>query len=136
MNRLILILLFLFIPLTPYLSHASKEITLSKEHKAKLERLAQRIADDISLRGIKTVEIENFTDLKGRSRALEKAITLRFKKALIRASKGRFSVVDNKGEILIKGTVLTYKEKNRFDLKIELTSNGTVLSTYSSIFKE
>jgi len=136
MNRLISILLFLFISLTPYLSLASKEITLSKEHKAKLERLAQRMADDISQRGIKTVEIRDFTDLKGRSRRLEKAITLRFKKALIRASKGRFSVVANKGEILIKGTVLPYKEKERFDLKIELISNGTVLSTYSSIFKE
>jgi hypothetical protein len=44
--------------------------------------------------------------------------------------------VDNKGEILIKGTVLPYKEKERFDLKIDLTSDGTVLSSYSSIFKE
>jgi hypothetical protein len=133
--NILCILLFLLISF-PSPLYASKDITLSKAHKTKIERLAQRIADDISLRGIKTVEIGNFTDLKGRSRALEKAITLRFKKALIRASKGRFSIVDNKGEILIKGTVLPYKEKERFDLKIDLTSDGTVLSSYSSIFKE
>jgi hypothetical protein len=133
--NILCILLFLLIPF-PSPLYASKDITLSKAHKIRIERLAQRIADDISLRGIKTVEIGNFTDLKGRSQAFEKAITLRFKKALIRASKGRFSIVDNKGEILIKGTVLPYKEKERFDLKIDLTSDGTVLSSYSSIFKE
>ena len=131
---MLFILLIFFIPFT--LSHASKEITLSKGHKAKLEKIAQMIADDISRRGIKTVEIKDFTDLKGRSLAHEKAITLSFKKSLIRVSKGRFTIVDSNGQVLIKGIVIPYREKERFNLKIELISNGTVLSSYSSIFKK
>ena len=62
---MLFILLIFFIPFT--LSYASKEITLSKEHKAKLEKIAQIIADDVSRRGIKTEEKKEFTKLKGKS---------------------------------------------------------------------
>lgn len=118
------------------LSHASQRFNLSKEHIKKIERLANNISEDIASRGIKSIILKDFVDLKGRTRSLERTLTRRFRENLIKAAKGRFRIVKTRSEFVIKGTTLPYKEKERFDLRIEILSGTEVISSYSAIFKE
>lgn len=120
----------------------SIERRLTKAHEQKIERIATILTEELVNRRIKTVILLNFVDLKGKTGPFERSLTERFRKALIKVRKGRFKVFTRDAEVIIRGTVIPYAEKDRFDLKIELIKPRTgregsdeVLFTYTGIFK-
>lgn len=120
----------------------SIERKLTKTHEQKIERIAMILTEEIVNRKIKTVILQNFVDLKARTGPFERSLTERFRKALIKVRKGRFKIFTKDAEVIIRGTVIPYAEKDRFDLKIELIkpgeqpeNTGEVLFTYTGIFK-
>lgn len=119
----------------------SIERRLTKTHVEKIEKIASIISEELASRKIRIVILQNFIDLKGRTGPFEQALTERFKKALIKVRRGRFKIFTKDAEVIIRGTVMPYAEKDRFDLKIEIIrqskseNRGEVLFTYTGIFK-
>lgn len=118
----------------------SLERKLTKTHQQKIERIATIIAEETVNRKIKAVTVLNFVDLKGSSSTFERKLTDKFKKALLKVKKDRFRILTKDAEVIIRGTVIPYAEKDRFDLKIELIKPGMegseeVLFAYTGIFK-
>ncbi|MGB9716758.1 MAG: hypothetical protein ACPL1G_10215 [Thermodesulfovibrionales bacterium] len=119
----------------------SLERKITRSHEKKMEKIASILAEEISNRKIRTVVLKDFVDLKAKTGTFERALTERFRKALIKVRKGRFKIFTKDGEVIIRGTVIPYVEKERFDLKIELIKpsapgeeSGDVIFTYTGIF--
>ncbi|MFN3739740.1 MAG: hypothetical protein ACK4TF_03575 [Thermodesulfovibrionales bacterium] len=118
------------------------ERKLTKTHQQKIEKIATILTEELVNRKIKTVILRNFVDLKGRTGPFEQSLTYEFRKALIKVKKGRFKIFTKDAEVIIRGIVIPYAEKDRFDLKIELFKSPAgkdgseeILFTYTGIFK-
>lgn len=120
----------------------SIERKLTKTHQQKIEKIATIITEEIVNRKIKTIILRKFVDLKGRTGSFEQRLTYEFRRALIKVKKGRFKIFTKDAEVIIRGVVIPYAEKDRFDLKIELIKlragkedSDEVIFTYTGIFK-
>ncbi|MCX7793536.1 MAG: hypothetical protein N2257_03890 [Thermodesulfovibrionales bacterium] len=123
------------------ITNRASSAELSRDQEQKIEKIALILSEELASRNIKGVTLKNFFDLRGRTGSFEKILSEKLRKALIKFSKRRFKVFTKDSEFIIKGTVIPYSEKNRFDLKIELIKIKTqsqdeeVLFTYTGIFK-
>lgn len=124
-----IILLIIAAPATAF----QKMLTIN--HEEKIKKIAQIFTEELINRKIKNVIIHDFVDLKGRTGHFERKLTEKFRKALIKAKKGRFKILTKDAEVIIRGTVIPYAERDRFDLKIELIKGNEVIFTYTGIFK-
>ncbi|MBI4839196.1 MAG: hypothetical protein HY806_08695 [Nitrospirae bacterium] len=114
-----------------------KGAALSKAHIQKLKRSAEIVARALSEKGIKTVKVIEFTDIRGNPSAAGRGMSGEFKIHLASAGKKNFSVTDNNPEALIKGTVAPFKQGGKQQLKIIAVTHdkGTVITSYTGIFR-
>lgn len=114
-----------------------KSPALPKEYSQKLKRIAANIASEIAARNIKSVMVNDFTDLKGRQNETGKEMAKEFKKHLISAGAEKFSVTDSNAGAVVSGIIAPFKEKGKLRLQIKAISSdtGKTITTYTGVFK-
>ena len=114
-----------------------KGVTLSKVHIQKLRRAAEIVAQALSEKGIKTVKVIEFTDIKGGPSAIGREMSGEFKIYLKSAGRKNFSVINDSPEALVKGSVAPFKQTGKRQLKIIAVTRdkGAVITSYTGIFR-
>jgi hypothetical protein len=134
-----LIFLFLF-STTALSSEISQKANpqLTKTHVQKLKRIAGIISSEIIKRSIKTVSVEDFTDIKGRPSPIGKKMREEFVKQLMFIGKTNFNIVNNGSDVIIRGILIPFKEdkKWRLDIKVISSDTGQIITSYSGILKK
>lgn len=112
---------------------AGKQPPLGEVHLQKLKRISKFIAEELTKRGIKTVVVEDFKDYEGKPSAEGSSMAKEFKKQLS-FNKG-FTIVDEAGETVIKGTIIPFKGKRKWKLELRLlkADTGDVITSYTGI---
>lgn len=110
---------------------------LSEEHIQKLKKIAGVIAAEIVRRDIKTIMVKDFTDIRGRPAMVTKEITEEFKRQLVFSGKSRFSVTSDNADAVVRGILTPFKDKRKWQFKIELVSSSTgkIITSYAGILK-
>ncbi len=111
---------------------------LPKTHILKLKRIAEIITSEIIKRNIKTVKVEDFTDIKGRPSPIGKKMREEFVKQLMFIGKTNFNIVNNGSDVIIRGILIPFKEdkKWRLDIKVISSDTGQIITSYSGILKK
>lgn len=111
---------------------------LSKTHILKLKRIAEIITSEIIKRNIKTVKVEDFTDIKGRHSPIGTKMREEFVKQLMFIGKTNFNIVNNGSDVIIRGILIPYKEGGKWRLEIKVISSdtGQIITSYAGIFKK
>jgi hypothetical protein len=133
---MLIILLLFFTPVSS--SEGVQEYKpLSEEHIQKLKKIAGVIAAEIVRRDIKTIMVKDFTDIRGRPTMVTKEITEEFKRQLVFSGKSRFSVTSDNADAVVRGILTPFKDKRKWQLKIELVSSSTgkIITSYAGILK-
>jgi hypothetical protein len=135
---ILIFLIPLFLYSNPVFSSEKKSPVLPKEYVQKLKRIATNIASEIISRNIKSVMVNDFTDLKGRQNETGKEMAKEFKKHLTSAGAANFSVIDSNAEAVVYGTIAPFKEKGKLRLQIKVisSSTGKTITTYTGVFKK
>ncbi len=110
----------------------------AKEHSQKIKQIAGIIAVEINRRGIKTVEVREFTDIKGRPSAVGKDIAKEFARQMAAAGAGNFAIIKSEAKAVVIGTITPFKEREKWQIKIEVISaeTGAVITAYTGILKK
>ncbi|HAK89027.1 MAG TPA: hypothetical protein DHV16_04410 [Nitrospiraceae bacterium] len=110
----------------------------AKEHSQKIKQIAGIIAVEINRRGIKTVEVKEFTDIRGRPSAVGKDIAKEFERQMAAAEGRGFAIIKNDAKAVVTGTVTPFKEREKWQIKIKVVSaeTGAVITAYTGILKK
>ncbi|MBI5212764.1 MAG: hypothetical protein HY957_05250 [Nitrospirae bacterium] len=110
----------------------------AKEHSQKIKQIAGFIAVEINRRGIKTVEVREFTDIKGRPSAVGKDIAKEFERQMAAAEGRGFAIIKNDAKAVVTGTLAPFKEREKWQIKIKVLSaeTGAVITAYTGILKK
>jgi len=135
--KILCCLIFLF-PITALPAEKGQEQrpSLPKEHVQKLKRIADFIAGEAIRRGIKTVMVEDITDLKNRPSKEGKAMSQEIEKQLFAYGSKYFSVVKNNAAAVVRGTLVPFKGRNKWQLNMKLIEAETnkIIAVYTGIF--
>ncbi len=138
---MLIILLLFFTPVfSPVFSSegVQKYKPLSEEHIQKLKKIAGFIAVEINRRGIKTVEVREFTDIRGRPSAVGKDLAKEFERQMAAAEGRGFAIIKNNAKAVVTGTLTPFKEREKWQIKIEVISaeTGAIITAYTGILKK
>lgn len=131
----------MFVLLSPDIAMSEKTLQYypsAKEHSQKIKQIAGIISVELSRRGIKTVEVREFTDIRGRPSAPGKDISKEFERHLAIAGGNIFKVVKGNAGAVVTGTLTPFKEKEKWQIKIEVISaeTGAIITAYTGILKK
>lgn len=110
----------------------------AKEHSQKIKQIAGIIAVEINRRSIKTIEVKEFTDIRGRPSTAGKDVAKEFERQLAIAGGDSFKLVKGNAGAVVTGTLTPFKEKEKWQIKIKVVSaeTGAVITTYTGILKK
>lgn len=107
--------------------------SIAKLNAHKIKSAADMFSAELSKRGIKSVQVESFTDAKGAVTPLGKEVADELRRQIYEAAKGAYGVKAIGGEAVVRGTVLQFKGKDRWQMDVKLLKDGSVISAFEGL---
>ncbi len=111
---------------------------LPKAHKDKIVWLADFIALELVSRNIKTVMIEDFTDVYGGHSSEGEKLSGELSVELKLISAGNFNVVSKGADAVVVGVFLPFRDGSKFRLDVNVVTpdKTKIITSYSGVFKK
>ncbi len=117
---------------------STKAKFLPAKHTQKIKQIAGFIANELTVKNIKTATVKPFSDFKGKQTEESKLMTKEFSSHLSSAHKNLTVITGDGADAVITGILMPFKGKQKWRLQIKAVraDTGEIITSYMGYFKE